>query len=166
MTTKDAATRAVVFSSATDDWPTPRYLFDALDAEFGFVLDVCASRRNRKAASWYGLDHPVRSRRDGLAGDWAADAARAGGAVWMNPPYGRGIGAWMAKARTAAESGATVVCLVPARTDTAWFHDSVLAAGAEVRYLRGRVKFGDAAHGAPFASLVVVFRPWAARAAS
>lgn len=163
-TTKDESVRRFVFSSATDDWATPQWLFDQLDEEFHFALDVCASKSNHKARSWYGLDHTTTSRRDGLARDWARDADGRG-AVWMNPPYGRTIGAWMAKAREAAENGATVVCLVPARTDTHWFHEQVLAAGAEVRYLRGRVKFGDATNGAPFASLVVIYRPALTRSA-
>lgn len=157
--TKNPKTRAVVFSSATDDWPTPKALFDELDDEFGFSLDVCASSTNHKAGTWYGLDHPVKARRDGLDRDWVRDLPRAGRAIWMNPPYGRGIGAWMSKARDASDRGATVVCLVPARTDTAWFHDIVLTPRTEIRFLRGRVKFGDAKHGAPFASLVVVFHP-------
>jgi site-specific DNA-methyltransferase (adenine-specific) len=81
----------------------------------------------------------------------------------MNPPYGRTIGSWMAKAHEASQRGATVVCLVPARTDTQWFHDHVLTAGAEIRFMRGRVKFGDAANGAPFASLLVIYRPTTSR---
>jgi phage N-6-adenine-methyltransferase len=153
------AVRAAVFSSASDDWPTPQAFFDARHAEFGFVVDACASSTNRKAGVYYGLDHADPDRRDGLAGDWAADAARLGGAIWLNPPYGRAMGAWMAKAAAAAAAGATVVALVPARTDTAWFHDHVLACGAEVRHVRGRLKFGEATSSAPFASLVVVFRP-------
>jgi site-specific DNA-methyltransferase (adenine-specific) len=165
-TTRDPKTRSTVFSSASDDWPTPRPFFDELDAEFGFVLDVCASGGNRKADAYYGLDHPDGNRRDGLAGDWARYATALGGAVWMNPPYGRTIGAWMAKAAETAAAGATVVCLVPARTDTRWFHDHVLATGAEVRFVRGRLKFGDAAHSAPFASLVVILRPPAVTAAA
>lgn len=121
-------------------------------------MDACSSTTNHKAPQFFALDHPDPTRRDGLAGDWATDALAAGGAVWMNPVYGRTIGAWMAKAAETARAGATVVCLVPARTDTRWFHDHVLAEGAEVRYVRGRLKFGDATTGAPFASLVVMYR--------
>src|SRR5687768_9890212 len=120
----------VLFSSKSDNWPTPQEFFDTLDDEFGFVLDPCASSSNRKTAAYYSLEHPDPARRDGLAGDWAAEAQRLGGAVWMNPPYGRGvIGNWMAKAAATAAAGATVVCLVPSRTGTRWFHDHVIANG-------------------------------------
>lgn len=157
-TTANPAVRKTVFSSATDDWPTPQALYDALDAEFGFALDPCSSVANHKAPLFYAKDHPDPARQNGLEGDWAADALAAAGAVFMNPPYGRGIGPWMAKAAATARAGATVVCLVPARTDTAWFHDHVVAEGAEVRFIRGRVKFGAATTGAPFASLLVIYR--------
>ena len=146
-------------SSKSDNWPTPVDFFAALDAEFGFVLDVCASTTNHKANSFYALDHPDEARRDGLAADWAADSARLGGAAWMNPPYGRPISAWMAKAHAAARAGATVVTLVPVRADTTWWHEHVLATGAEVRYVRGRLTFGDAVNTAAFASAVVIYRP-------
>ena len=146
-------------SSATDQWPTPQDFFDRLHAEFGFVLDVCADASNAKAPAYYGLDHADPARRDGLAQDWAAEAARLGGPAFMNSPYGRHIGDWMAKARQAADDGATVVALVPVRADTAWWHEHVLGSGAEVRYVRGRLTFGDATNTAAFASAVVIFRP-------
>lgn len=135
----------VHFSSQTDLWETPADLFAALDAEFGFTLDVCAIAENAKCRAFYSPAD------DGLAHDWI-------GACWMNPPYGREIGRWVAKAYESAQAGATVVALVPARTDTAWWHDYVTQAEA-VRYFRGRIRFGEAAHGAPFPSAVVVFRP-------
>lgn len=158
-TTKSPAVRGAVFSSASDNWPTPQPLFDELAAEFGFVLDPCADRLNHKTPAWFGLDHPRRNRRDGLAADWAREVRSIDpmGAVWVNPPYGRGISAWMAKAAATARDGITVVCLVPARTDTAWFHDHVIDEDALVQFVRGRVKFGTAKHGAPFASLVIVY---------
>lgn len=146
-------------SSATDNWPTPQGFFDRLNAEFGFVVDACASTDNAKAAAFYALDHPDSARRDGLAGDWASDAVALDGSVWMNPPYGRPIGAWMAKAHESAQAGATVVTLVPVRADTQWWHEHVLATGAEVRYVRGRLTFGDAVNTAAFASAVVIYRP-------
>ncbi|WP_330473518.1 DNA N-6-adenine-methyltransferase [Terrabacter sp. C0L_2] len=157
-TTSNPAIAKVMFSSASDDWATPQAFYDALDAEFGFILDACSSTTNHKAPHFFALDHPDPDRRDGLAGDWAADARTHQGAVWLNPVYGRTIGDWMAKAAATARAGATVVCLVPARTDTRWFHDHVLAEGAEVRYVRGRLKFGSATTGAPFASLVIIYR--------
>lgn len=146
-------------SSATDNWPTPQDFFDRLHAEFDFVLDVCASTGNSKVQAFYAFDHNDPTRRDGLAQDWAGEAQRLGGAVWMNPPYGRPIGAWMDKAHQAARSGATVVTLVPVRADTQWWHENVLATGAQVRYVRGRLTFGEATNTAAFASAVVIYRP-------
>ena len=135
----------VHFSSATDLHATPQDFFDKLDAEFDFDLDVCASPENAKCHRYHTKAD------DGLAQDWGT------GTVWMNPPYGREIGAWMRKANEAAKSGATVVCLVPARTDTKWWHEYVMQ--HEVRFVRGRLKFGDAKNCAPFPSAVVVIKP-------
>jgi phage N-6-adenine-methyltransferase len=110
---------------------------------------VCASASNHKCRRFFTEAD------DGLAQDWGREVA------WCNPPYGRhggGIAAWMAKAASASRAGATVVCLVPSRTDTAWWHESVMKA-AEVRLVRGRLAFGDAKTNAPFASAIIVFRP-------
>lgn len=156
----DSAHRlAATFSSATDNWPTPQAFYDALDAEFGFTVDACSSTLNHKAPTYYALDHADPTRRDGLAGDWAADAAATQGRVWMNPPYGKSIEQWMRKAHAAARAGATVVTLVPVRSSSRWWHELVLATGAEVRYVQGRLTFGDAKNSAPFASAVVIYRP-------
>jgi phage N-6-adenine-methyltransferase len=142
---------SVHFSSATDLWATPQQTFDRLNEEFGFETDVCALPSNAKCARFYTPEQ------NGLSQEWR-------GVCWMNPPYGRAIGKWMCKAYESALTGATVVCLVPARTDTAWWHD--YAAKGEVRFLRGRLKFGGAKNSAPFPSAIVVFRPHAiARAA-
>jgi site-specific DNA-methyltransferase (adenine-specific) len=150
---------AVHFSSASDDWPTPQGFYDRLDTEFDFALDVCASKVNHKAPRWYGLDHPVASRRDGLLGDWVADAA--GGAIWMNAPYGTPMRRFMAKAVASARRGATVVSLVPVRTDTRWWHASTHEADVpwEVRFLKGRLRFGHAETPAPFPSGIIVLGP-------
>lgn len=138
---------SVHFSSATDDWPTPQDFFDQVAKEFGpFDLDPCASAENAKAPKFYTQAD------DGLAQDWS-------GKVWMNPPYGRTIGQWMKKAYEASQHGALVVCLVPSRTDTAWWHD--YAAKGEVRFIRGRLKFGNAKANAPFPSALVIFHPQA-----
>lgn len=134
---------AVHFSSATDQWPTPQWLFDALDAEFGFDLDVCASPEHAKCRRYYS---PAV---DGLQQTWE-------GVCWMNPPYGRGIGSWVRKAHESARNGATVCCLLPARTDTKWWHRHVMHA-TEIRFLKGRLRFGNAKAGAPFPSAIVVF---------
>ncbi len=136
---------AVHFSSATDLWATPQDLFDKLNAEFAFDLDVCATPENAKVIRYFTKEQ------DGLAQPWS-------GRCWMNPPYGREIGRWMHKAYCAALFGdATVVCLVPARTDTAWWHDYAIK--GEVRFLRGRLKFGGHKNSAPFPSAIVIFRP-------
>lgn len=133
---------AVHYSSQTDEWATPQDLFDVLDAEFRFTLDVCALDSSAKCKRYFTPET------DGLAQEWT-------GVCWMNPPYGDEIARWVTKAHASAERGATVVCLVPARTDTAWWWDHCW--DGEVRFLRGRLKFGNAASGAPFPSAVVVF---------
>lgn len=132
----------VYYSSETDDWETPQDLFDQLNAEFGFDLDVCASEANAKCERYFSADA------DGLAQEWA-------GVCWMNPPYGGVIAKWVKKASDSAKAGATVVCLVPARVDTAWWWD--YCRFAEVRFLRGRLRFGGGDAGAPFPSAVVIF---------
>lgn len=136
---------SVHFSSATDLWATPQDFFDKCNAEFGpFNLDVCASPENAKAPRYFTRDN------DGLAQEWT-------GACWMNPPYGRAIGHWMRKAWQSAQGGATVVCLVPANTDTAWWHD--YATKGKIRFIRGRLKFGGQKNSAPFPSALVIFNP-------
>ena len=135
----------VMFSSKTDLWETPKDFFDTLDAEFRFNLDVCALPENAKCAAFYSPDV------DGLSQPWY-------GRCWCNPPYGRQVGRWVAKAAQSAAEGATVVMLLPARTDTAWFHDYIYGR-AEVRFVRGRLKFGGSTNSAPFPSMVVIFRP-------
>lgn len=134
----------VHFQSNKHDWETPQFLFDGLNAEFGFELDVCATEANAKCKRFFSADD------DGLKQVWA-------GVCWMNPPYGREIERWIAKAFESAKSGALVVCLVPARTDTRWWHKYVTR--GEIRYLRGRLKFGTAENSAPFPSAIVIFRP-------
>ncbi len=144
-----------LWSSGGADWSTPPDLFARLDAEFHFRLDVAAVKGNAKVCgNWFGPDHRDPERRDGLAVDWAEWADE--GAVWCNPPYGRGIAEWMAKADQTAAAGVLVVCLVPARVDTGWFHTHCLA--HEVRFLRGRLKFNSSRNFAPFPSCVVVMR--------
>jgi phage N-6-adenine-methyltransferase len=144
-TSSKLAPRPYILPSATDDWATPQATFDALDEEFDFDLDPCASRNNHKCARYFT------KKQNGLARDWGTAT------VFCNPPYGRVIATWMAKAEDACAKGATVVMLVPARTDTKWFHDIALL--QEVRFLRGRLKFGGSKNAAPFGCIVVVFRP-------
>lgn len=135
----------VHYSSAKADWETPPEVFAPLHAEFGFTLDVCATAENAKCRLY------IDPEQDGLSQPWE------GATCWMNPPYGRAIARWMAKALGESQRGATVVCLVPARTDTAWWHDSAMR--GEIRFLRGRIQFGASKKDAPFASAIVVFRP-------
>ena len=132
-----------MFSSRSDNWETPQYLFDVLNAKYHFDLDVCASKENAKCPRYYSIKD------NGLVQEW-------GGCCWMNPPYGRTIGRWVQKAYESSLNGACVVCLLPARTDTKWFHDYVLPYG-KVTFLRGRLKFGEAVNSAPFPSMIVVF---------
>lgn len=134
---------AGMYSSQTCEWETPQDLFDRLDAIYHFETDVCATAENAKVAKYYDRET------DGLKQTWT-------GVCWMNPPYGREIGKWMHKALDSARAGAVVVCLVPARTDTAWWHDTVMQ-GGQIHFLRGRLKFGKAKNSAPFPSAVVVF---------
>lgn len=135
----------VHFSSETDLWYTPQDFFDDMHSEFNFNLDVCATDDNAKCDRYFTKEQ------DGLRQVWS-------GVCWMNPPYGREIGKWIAKAWWSAENmEATVVCLVPARTDTVWWHDYAMK--GEIRFIRGRLKFGGAENSAPFPSAVVIFRP-------
>lgn len=136
---------AVMFSSATDLWATPQWLFDDFNAEFGFTLDACALPSNAKCAKYFTPEV------DGLAQDWGGEV------VWCNPPYGREIGKWVKKcAEESKKNNTTVVALLPARTDTRWFHEYIYHK-AEVVFLRGRLKFGDAKNSAPFPSMIVIF---------
>lgn len=141
-----SAPRSIHFSSAESKWETPQAVFDALDAEFRFDLDACASPETAKCKRWFG------EKDDALLKDWA-------GTVFCNPPYGRGdvLPRWIRKGHAESLKGATVVMLVPSRTETRWFHDYCMK--GEIRFLRGRLKFGGAKHNAPFPSMVVVFRP-------
>ena len=130
-----------LFSHKTDLWETPQDFFDRLNDEFHFNLDVCALPENAKCKRYFTPEV------DGLKQDWV-------GTVWCNPPYGRQIAKWVKKA---AESDCTVVMLIPARTDTGWFHDYIYGK-VEIRFLRGRLKFGEAKWNAPFPCMVVIWR--------
>ena len=131
----------LMFSSATALWETPQEFFDALNREFHFDTDVCALAENAKCKRFYSPE------KDGLSQEWQ-------GVCWCNPPYGREIGKWVKKA---AESHCTTVMLLPARTDTRWFHDYIYNK-AEVRFIKGRLKFGNSKNSAPFPNMVVIFR--------
>lgn len=139
---------SVMFSSKKDEWSTPQELFDELNKEFLFDVDVCALPQNAKC-KWYYTPTD-----DGLSKPWI-------GNVWCNPPYGKHIGSWVEKAFFSAKTGVAnvVVMLLPARTDTKWFHEYIYKKrNVEVRFVKGRLKFGDAKSNAPFPSMIVVFR--------
>jgi len=136
----------VMFSSKTDEWSTPQKFFDGLNAEFRFDLDPCASAENFKCKNYFTKEE------DGLNQDWG------GHSVFCNPPYGRQIPKWVEKGfNESKKPKTTVVMLLPARTDTSWFHDYCYGK-AEIRFVRGRLRFGGCVYNAPFPSMVVVFR--------
>jgi site-specific DNA-methyltransferase (adenine-specific) len=148
-----AAARATYAHPKTVEWETPPDFFNPLNAEFGFTLDAAANADNTKVPERYFTEAD-----DGLAQDWSQDV------VWINPPYGRAIKLWMKKAYEESLRGATVVCLVPAHTDTAWWWDYALR--GDIRFIRGRIRFlggnkeNPKGHNAPFPVAVVIFRPY------
>lgn len=124
-------------------WETPRHVFDELNQEFRFDIDVCATKENAKCATFFSPEM------DGLKQEWE-------GTCWMNPPYGRAIGDWVKKAyESSLKNGVTVVCLLPARTDTKWWHDYCMR--GEIRFIKGRLKFEGGKNSAPFPSAIVIF---------
>jgi phage N-6-adenine-methyltransferase len=131
-------------TSRSCEWTTPQDFFKALDEQFHFTLDPCATQENAKCKHYFTKTD------NGLAQPWT-------GRVFMNPPYGREIGRWVKKAYEEAQHNAElVVCLLPARTDTRWWHDYCLK--GDVQFVRGRLKFGDAKNSAPFPSVIILFR--------
>ena len=135
-----------LFSSNTDNWATPQDTYDQLNKEFGFTLDPCADEYNHKCDKYFTKEQ------DGLVQDWG------GHRVFCNPPYGREIKKWVEKAyRESQKDNTLVVMLIPARTDTSYFHDYIYRK-AEIRFIRGRLKFGNATQGAPFPSAIVIFQ--------
>ena len=141
------AIHSALYSSRTEEWATPRDLFAALNREFGFSLDPCATAQNATCARFYTKEE------DGLRQDWANHR------VFCNPPYGRAIGAWVRKCCEAARAGATVVLLIPSRTDTRYFHEWIYGVADELRFVRGRLRYGDGKQSSPFPSLIAVYRP-------
>ena len=135
-----------LYSSRTDDWPTPQSFFDQLNAEFGFTLDPCASATNTKCVAYFT------QKDDGLKQDWGSHR------VFCNPPYGKTMREWARKCYESSQQGAMVILLAHSRTDTRWFHEWVYDK-AELRFVKGRLKFGDGIQSAPFPSLVAIYRP-------
>ena len=136
----------VLFSSKEEKWATPQDFFDKLNDEFHFTLDAAASPDNAKCANYFTEEQ------DGLVQSWG------GHTVWCNPPYCRKTGLWVKKAYEEHQrTGCTVVMLLPSRTDVRWFHGYILGK-AEIRFIKGRLKFGGNKNSAPFPSIVVIYR--------
>lgn len=136
------------FSSQTNEWATPQDFFDRLNTFYLFTLDPCATSENAKCARFFT------EAEDGFMQPWAPER------VFMNPPYGRAIGKWVKKAYEESLRGATVVCLIPARTDTKWFHSFIWGKAANIVFVQGRIKFGGHSNAAPFPSMVVTYAPF------
>lgn len=135
----------VHFSSNTDLWYTPDDFYQKYNKKFNFDLDVCATNENAKCDRYFTKED------DGLSQKWE-------GVCWMNPPYGRGIGKWLRKAYVSCLiDRSLVVCLVPSRTDTKWWHEYAMK--GEIEFIKGRLKFGGAKFNAPFPSAIIIFDP-------
>lgn len=133
-----------LFSSKYSDWETPQKLFNELNDEFHFTLDPCATDLNHKCKKYFTI------KENGLIQDWSKDI------VFMNPPYGREIKKWIKKAYEESLKGAIVVCLIPSRTDTSYWHEYCMK--GEIRFIRGRLKFSNSKNSAPFPSAIIIFR--------
>lgn len=137
---------AAMFSSTTNEWETPQEFFDKLNEEFNFTLDPCATPQNAKCKKFYTI------KEDGLKQNWQGET------VFCNPPYGRAIKDWVRKCYEESKKPNTiVVMLIPARTDTTYFHDYIYKKARDIRFVKGRLKFGNSKNSAPFPSMVVVF---------
>lgn len=138
---------SVHFSSESNEWATPQDLFNKLNEKYMFTLDPCATKENAKCDNFYTKQD------DGLLQDWRDEV------VFMNPPYGREISKWIEKAYTESLNGdCIVVCLIPSRTDTKYWHDFIFPYASEIRFIKGRLKFGGHKNSAPFPSAIVIFR--------
>lgn len=137
--------RDALYTSNSDEWATPQELYEDLDAEFCFTLDPCATDENHKCNQYYTQSD------NGLLQNWGGER------VFCNPPYSD-VGAWVEKAyRESCKDNTLVVLLIYSRTDTRYFHDFIYQR-AEVRFVKGRLKFGNAKNNAPFPSMIVIFR--------
>lgn len=137
----------VMFSSKSNDWSTPTDFFNELNTEFCFTLDPCANEFNAKCQKFYTEED------NGLEKSWEGEI------VFCNPPYGKEIKDWVRKAYIeGCKPNTTVVLLIPARTDTIWFHEYIYHEAKEIRFIKGRLKFGNSKNPAPFPSMVVVYR--------
>ena len=136
----------VLYSSKNEEWATPQVFFDTLNVEFQFTLDPCAIPSNAKCPLFFSPQD------NGLIQDWG------GQSIFCNPPYGKKIAAWVEKCyHESRKENTKVVLLIPVRTDTAYFHRFIYHKAKEIRFIKGRLKFGNAQHSAPFPSMVVIF---------
>jgi len=142
----DNRTQKLMFSSKNSDWRTPKSFFKRLDSEYHFTTDVGASKETALCEDYLGIDNGRRA----LATPW-------GSINYCNPPYGRQVGDWIATAYQESLDSKIVVMLLPARTDTKWFHNWIMGKASEVRFIQGRIKFEGATTGAPFPSMVVIY---------
>ena len=139
------ALQKAMVSSKSNEWATPQDFFDNLDKEFHFTLDPCATKENAKCKKFFTI------KENGLAQNWEKEI------VFMNPPYGGHTREWIEKALLSSRRGAKVICLIVSSTDRSYWHDFIFPFASEIRFLRGRLKFGIAKSTAPFASAVVIF---------
>ena len=139
------ALQKAMVSSKSNEWSTPQEFYDKLNAEFGFTLDPCSDGKNNKCHKFFTI------KENGLFKDWSNDI------VFMNPPYGGHTRDWISKAYYESLKGCTVVCLIVSSTDKSYWHDYIFPFAKQIRFLRGRLKFGDSKSTAPFASAVIVF---------
>lgn len=154
----DTQTQKTMFSSKSNEWETPQEFFDKLNKKYKFTLDPCSTSLNHKCEKHYTIEE------DGLSKSWKDEV------VFVNPPYSK-IGKWVKKAYDeSANNNATVVMLIPSRTDTRYWHDYIMKFASEISFVKGRLKFynkviadytgKDKLSPAPFPSVVVVFRGW------
>lgn len=134
-----------MMSSNSAEWATPLAFYEELNKEFGFTLDPCSTTENHKCDKYFTKED------DGLSKDWSGET------VFCNPPYGRELPKWVEKCHTESQKGATCVMLIPARTDTSYFHNYIYGKH-EIRFIKGRLHFNESKQGAPFPSMVVVMR--------
>ena len=135
----------VMFSSNSNEWTTPDDLYQILDSEFHFTLDAASTDENAKCPRHFTAED------NGLEQNWGGES------VFCNPPYGRDVGKWVKKCYDEGRNGAVVVLLIPARTDTKYFHEYIYHKCTEIRFIRGRLKFGGSKQSAPFPSILVIY---------
>jgi phage N-6-adenine-methyltransferase len=139
------ALQKAMVSSKSNEWATPNEFYNLLDKEFNFTLDPCSTHENHKCKKYYTIED------DGLSKSWQNEI------VFMNPPYGGHTADWIKKALEESKGNSTIVCLIVSSTDRSYWHEYILPYAKQIRFIRGRIKFGDSKSTAPFASAVVIF---------